>query len=106
MIFSNLPLSIQRFLGVALVLAFAIVIVLVMRNFLVGVEGSREDSLRATAEVLALPTIELVTWGPGGGSILLAYNSGGAGFEGGIPRLASMHTTIPTRARVSLGFKD
>lgn len=98
---TNIPKSLQRYGGVALVLGFAIVIVLVMRNFSAGVAGNRQDTLRATAEALALPTIESVTGGPAG-SILPAYNGGGSDFDQGIPRLASIDTTIPTRARVDL----
>lgn len=98
---AGLPKSVQRYGGVALVLGFALLIAFVMRNFSAGVVGNREDSLRATAEALALPTIESVTGGPAG-SILPAYGGAGSDFAQGIPRLASMHTTIPTRPRVDL----
>ena len=98
---ARLPKSIQRYGSVALVLGVAVVIVLAMRNFSAGVAGSREDILRSTAEALALPTIESVTGGPAG-SILPAYSGADSNFAEGIPRLASIDTTIPTRARVDL----
>jgi len=100
-VLAKLPKSLQRYGGVALVLAFAVLIVFVMRNFSTGVAGSREDSRRATAEALALPTIESVTGGPAG-SILPAYGGGNSDFSEGIPRLASIDTIIPSRARVDL----
>jgi len=98
---TKIPKSFQRYGSVGLVLGFAVVIVLVMRNFSAGVAGGREDTLRATAEALALPIIESVTGGPAS-SILPAYRGGETNFAEGIPRLASIDTTIPTRARVDL----
>jgi murein DD-endopeptidase MepM/ murein hydrolase activator NlpD len=98
---SNLSPKMQRYAGLALLLALASIIVVVMGNFSADVAGSRQDNLRATAEALALPTIESVTGGPAG-SFLPAYGGPTSDFSAGIPRLASMDTIIPTRARVDL----
>lgn len=99
----GIPHSLQRYGSIALVLLFAIVIVVVMRNFSAGVQGSRQDSLRATAQALAMPTIESVTGGPASSLVPSYLGAGGAfDFEQGIPRLASLDTTIPSRPRAEL----
>ena len=89
-----------RYSGIGLIFVLAVIITLVMRNFAGGVQLSREESLRATAQALAMPTIEAVTGGLAG-SMMGAYQ-GGSNFSEGVPRLASMDTVIPSRLRVGL----
>lgn len=91
----------QKYLGIAAVLGLAIIVVFIMRNFSSDVQSDREDSLFATAQALAQPTIESVTGGPAN-SLLPAYSGGSYNFDFGIPRYASLNTIIPNRPRVDL----
>ena len=59
----RLPAGWRRYAGIALVVAFALLIVGVMRNYAAGVEAARQEQLFATAQALALPTINAVTGG-------------------------------------------
>jgi murein DD-endopeptidase MepM/ murein hydrolase activator NlpD len=97
----KIPLSWARYGGVAVLIAFALLIVGVMRNFAPGMQAQQQDSLRATALAYALPTIESVTGGEAS-ALMPSISDGGSPFSEGIPRLASMDTIIPTRARVDI----
>ena len=97
----GLSATMQRYAGIALVLLFALLIVMVMRNFSSDVQASQQEELRATAEALAQPMIDSVTGGAAG-ELMPAYSAVGAFYDQGIPRLASMDTIIPTRAQVGI----
>ncbi len=91
----------QRYAGIGVVAVFALVIVLVMSNFASDVQGSQQDSLRATAQALAQPMIDAQTGGEAG-ALMQEFTAAGGSFISGIPRHASLDTTIPTRSRVTL----
>lgn len=94
-------LNAQSLLRIAAVLGLALVVVFVMRNFSMDVRVDREDSLQATAEALALPTIESLAGGPAN-SLLPPFSGGAYNYDYGIPRLASLDTVVPNRPRVDL----
>lgn len=97
----RIPLSWARYGGVAVVVVFSLLIVVVMRNFASGMQELQQEELRATALAYALPTIESVTGGEA--SALMPSLSGGSSpFSEGIPRLASLDTIIPSRPRVDI----
>lgn len=93
----RVPVRWARYGGVAVLVVFALLIVLVMRNFATGVQQVQQDELRATAMALALPTIEAVTGGEA--SALMPSFQSAAAFSEGIPRLTSLDTIIPSRPR-------
>jgi murein DD-endopeptidase MepM/ murein hydrolase activator NlpD len=97
----NAPAGLWRYGGIALIVLVALVIVIVMRNFASGVQTTRQEELRATAQALAMPTIESVTGGEAGALMPSLMTAGGA-FDEGILRKTSLDTTIPTRARVGI----
>ena len=91
----------QKYIGISAVLGLAIIVAFIMRNFSSDVQMDRQDSLFATAQALAQPTIESVTGGPAN-SLLPPYSGGSYNYDVGIPRFASMDTIIPNRPRVDL----
>ncbi len=94
----RIPLSWARYGGVAIVVVFALLIVVVMRNFATGMQEQQQAELRATALAYALPTIESVTGGEAS-ALMPSLSAGGSLFSEGIPRLASLDTIIPSRPR-------
>src|SRR5690606_1784681 len=97
----GLSATAQRYAGIGVVAVFALIIVLVMRNFAGDVQSSQQDSLRATAQALAQPMIDAQTGGEAG-ALMQEFTAAGGSFLGGVPRQASLDTTIPTRSRVTL----
>ena len=95
------PSPLRRYAGMAIVLIVALAVVGVMRNFAAGVQQTRQEELHATAQALAMPTIESVTGGEAG-ALMPSFSAAASQFEEGIPRLASMDTVIPSRARVDV----
>ncbi len=98
---NKIPLSWARYGSVAVLLVVALLIVAVMRNFASGAQELQQDQLRATALALAMPTIEAVTGGAAGALMPSLYQAASP-FDEGIPRLASMNTIIPSRARTDI----
>jgi len=98
----NLPRSVQRYGAIGLVLVFALVVVLVMRNFSADVAGNRQESLQATAQALAQPTLDSAGGGIASGLPEFSGAGGASDFTQGITRNTKINTTIPTRARVGL----
>lgn len=94
-------LSAQSLLRIAAVLGLALVVAFVMRDFSTDVQVDREGSLQATAEALALPTIESLAGGPAN-SLLPPFSGGAYNYDYGIHRLASLDTVVPNRPRVDL----
>lgn len=97
----KIPPRWARYGGVAVLVLFALLIVGVMSNFASGVQGQQQASLRATALALALPTIESVTGGEAG-ALMPSFSEAASPFSEGIPRLASLDTIIPSRARTDI----
>src|SRR3970040_3026171 len=62
----KVPASWRRYVGVALIVGFALLIVGVMRNYAAGVQASRQEQLFATAQALAQPQIVSITGGEPG----------------------------------------
>ena len=93
--------TVQRYAGIGVVAIFALIIVLVMRNFAGDVQGSQQESLRATAQALAQPMIDAQTGGAAGAA-MQEFSGAGGSFTSGVQRQASLDTTIPTRSRVTL----
>lgn len=98
-LFSKVPASWRRYVGVAIIVVFALLIVGVMRNYAAGVEAARQDQLYATAQALAQPRIDAVTGGEAG-ALMPSFSLASSPFSSGIPRLASLDTIIPSRPRV------
>lgn len=97
----KVPASWRRYVGVALIVAFALLIVGVMRNYAAGVQASRQEQLFATAQALAQPTIDATTGGEAG-ALMPSFSSAASPFSAGISRKASLDTTIPSRPRVEI----
>jgi len=97
----RIPLSWARYGGIIVLVVFALIIVVVMRNFASGVQQLQQDELRATAQALALPTIEAVTGGQAS-ALMPSFPEAASPFSAGIPRLASLDTIIPSRPRVDI----
>jgi murein DD-endopeptidase MepM/ murein hydrolase activator NlpD len=98
---AKLPAPLLRYGGIALILVVALAVVLVMRNFASGVQSTRQDELRATAQAMAMPTIESVTGGEAG-ALMPAIGAAASEFALGIQRATLLDTTIPTRSRGDL----
>lgn len=98
---SKVPASWRRYAGVALIVAFALLIVGVMRNYAAGVEAARQEQLYATAQALAQPRIDEVTGGEAG-ALMPSFSSAASPFSAGISRKASLDTIIPSRPRVDI----
>lgn len=97
---------VMRFGGHLLTIALIVVAIVFMRGFYEEVETEHQANLLATAQAIAAPTVaaaaeELGNFGssilPGGPSL---FPSQEVVLLNGIPRMAQMNTTIPTRARV------
>lgn len=97
---------VMRFGSHMLTIALLIVAIVFMRSFYNEVENEHQADLQATAQAIAAPTVaaaalELDNFNgaflPGG---LPIYPSQDVILENGIPRLAQLNTTIPSRARV------
>jgi murein DD-endopeptidase MepM/ murein hydrolase activator NlpD len=95
---SRIPAPMRRYGVVAIVVVLALLVIGVMRNFAAGVQQTRQEELRATAQALAMPTIESVTGGIAG-AMMPSFTGAAAAFDEGIPRLASIDTIIPSRTR-------
>jgi murein DD-endopeptidase MepM/ murein hydrolase activator NlpD len=91
----------QSILRVSAILGLALIVLFVMRNFSSDVQLDREASLLATAEALALPTIQSLAGGPAN-SLLPLFAGGAYNYADGIPRYASIDTIVPNRPRVDL----
>lgn len=100
-VFNRVPPSLRRYGAIAIVLVVALLIVAVMRNFAAGMQQARQTELRATAQALAMPTIEAATGGLAG-ALMPSFSQAASEFSEGVPRLASMDTIIPSRARVNI----
>lgn len=94
----KIPARWARYGGVAILVVFALLIVGVMRNFAAGFQEQQQESLRATAQAFALPTIESVTGGQAG-ALMPSFSGAASQFSEGIPRLALLDTIIPSRPR-------
>jgi murein DD-endopeptidase MepM/ murein hydrolase activator NlpD len=97
----RIPMRIARYAGVGVLVVFALLIVLVMRGFAASFQQVQQEELRATAMALALPRIEAVTGGEAG-ALMPSFSEAASLFSEGIPRLASLDTIIPSRARVGM----
>jgi murein DD-endopeptidase MepM/ murein hydrolase activator NlpD len=64
-------------------------------------QQTRQEELRATAQALAMPTIEAATGGIAG-ALMPSFSQAASEFSEGVPRLASIDTIIPSRARVDI----
>jgi murein DD-endopeptidase MepM/ murein hydrolase activator NlpD len=98
---NKIPASWRRYVGVAIIVVFALLIVGVMRNYASGVETSRQEQLYATAQALAQPQIDAVTGGEAG-ALMPSFSLASSPFSGGISRRASLDTIIPSRPRVGI----
>lgn len=98
---SKVPASWRRYVGVALIVVFALLIVGVMRNYAAGVEAARQEQLYATAQALAQPQIDAVTGGEAG-ALMPSFSLAASPFSAGISRRASLDTIIPSRPRVGI----
>lgn len=98
---SKVPSSSRRYLGIAIIVVFALLIVGVMRNYAAGVEAAREEQLHATAQALAQPQIDAVTGGEAG-ALMPSFAESSSPFAAGISRRASLDTIIPSRPRVGI----
>lgn len=81
------------------------VVIVGLANFFTAEQINREESLRATAEVIAAPTIEAsieALVGTGGAQGLPDFTMPNTEFTVGIPRFAKIDTTIPNRPRVGI----
>ncbi len=94
----RIPAPMRRYGVVAIVVVLALLVIGVMRNFAAGVQQTRQEELRATAQALAMPTIESVTGGVAG-AMMPTFTGAAVAFDEGIPRLASIDTIIPSRSR-------
>lgn len=103
-IFSRLsafiPTAWRRYVGIAVIVVFALLIVVVMRNYAAGVDQTRQEQLYATAQALAQPQIDAITGGEAGA--LMPSFAQGSQFTTGISRKASLDTIIPSRPRVDI----
>jgi murein DD-endopeptidase MepM/ murein hydrolase activator NlpD len=97
----RIPMRIARYAGVGVLVVFALLILLVMRGFAASFQQVQQEELRATAMALALPRIEAVTGGEAG-ALMPSFSEAASLFSEGIPRLASLDTIIPSRARVGM----
>jgi murein DD-endopeptidase MepM/ murein hydrolase activator NlpD len=100
-IFNRVPPGLRRYGTIAVVLVVALLVVGVMRNFAAGMQQTRQEELRATAQALAMPTIEAATGGIAG-ALMPSFSQAASEFSEGVPRLASIDTIIPSRARVDI----
>lgn len=98
---SFVPTALRRYLGVAIIVVFALLIVGVMRNYAAGIEQTRQEQLYATAQALAQPQIDAVTGGEAG-ALMPSFGSSSSPFSQGIARKASLDTIIPSRPRVGI----
>lgn len=98
-LFNRVPARLRRYGAIAVVVLAALLVVGVMRNFAAGMQQTRQEEFRATAQALAMPTIEAANGGIAG-ALMPSFSSAAAEFAEGVPRLASIDTIIPSRARV------
>jgi murein DD-endopeptidase MepM/ murein hydrolase activator NlpD len=98
---SFVPSVWRRYVGVAIIVVFALLIVGVMRNYAAGIEQTRQEQLYATAQALAQPQIDAVTGGEAG-ALMPSFGSSSSPFTAGIARKASLDTIIPSRPRVGI----
>ncbi len=97
----RIPASWRRYVGVTIVVVFALLIVGVMRNYAAGIEEARQEQLYATAQALAQPQIDAVTGGEAG-ALMPSFSMAASQFSVGISRRASLNTIIPSRPRVGI----
>src|SRR3990172_2767383 len=98
---SFIPSAWQRYVGIAIIVVFALLIVGVMRNYVSGIEQTRQEQLYATAQALAQPQIDAVTGGEAG-ALMPSFGNSSSPFSQGITRKASLDTIIPSRPRVGI----
>src|SRR3990172_6559826 len=98
---SFIPSAWQRYVGIAIIVVFALLIVGVMRNYAPGAQAPRQEQLFATAQALAQPQIDAITGGEAG-ALMPSFSSAASPFSAGISRKASLDTTIPSRPRAEI----
>jgi murein DD-endopeptidase MepM/ murein hydrolase activator NlpD len=98
---SFIPFAWRRYVGIAIIVVFALLIVGVMRNYASGIEQTRQEQLYATAQALAQPQIDAVTGGEAG-ALMPSFGNSSSPFSQGITRKASLDTIIPSRPRVGI----
>ncbi len=96
-----IPSAWRRYVGIGIIVVFALLIVGVMRNFAAGVEQTRQEQLYATAQAIAQPQIDAVTGGEAG-ALMPSFSLAASIFSEGITRKASLDTIIPSRPRVDI----
>jgi len=96
-----IPSAWRRYVGIAVIVIFALLIVVVMRNYASGVEQTRQEQLYATAQALAQPQIDAVTGGEAS-ALMPSFAQSSSPFSQGITRKASLDTIIPSRPRVGI----
>jgi murein DD-endopeptidase MepM/ murein hydrolase activator NlpD len=98
---SFIPSAWRRYVGIAIIVVFALLIVGIMRNYASGIEQTRQEQLYATAQALAQPQIDAVTGGEAG-ALMPSFGNSSSPFSQGITRKASLDTIIPSRPRVGI----
>lgn len=85
-----------------LMLLIVLVVILAMRAFYANIEQSNQADIRATAQAIALPTINPSGEEPLAVAAMPAYIPSENTFNRGIPRFALADTEIPSRERVEV----